>query len=153
MFLGIVATVLLNPKTVTVMEFEHRVLKVVSSVDKTRIYKKLSKDKRTLVLQPLSQKLEGNLVVMTTGGTYNFDFQLNGKPHRSIYVVNGEEDSQFEVKVDKLAYSIHTSSTSVLLTNKLRNKIIVNSQEIEGGGSKVFPMGPPIFIQNERVFQ
>lgn len=152
MFLGVVATIVLNPSKVTVLDFEYRVLKVVSSVDKSTMFKELSRDKKTLVFQPKSKNINGNLVVMTTGGNYNFDFRLGENAHRSIYIKNGEIDNNYKTSVVKKDYSIRESSTSIIFTNLSKKSVSVNGTELRPKSNIVLPKGPPVFLNNKRVF-
>ncbi|OUS00319.1 hypothetical protein A9Q84_00265 [Halobacteriovorax marinus] len=150
MFLGVVATLVLNVKQVTVVDFEHRIKKIATSIDKTRLFKKLSRDKRTLILQPLSKDIEGNLVVMTSGGTYNFDFK-HGNAHRSVFIKNGKNDKNYIRYKESSDYILHKSSSSILITNKNKAILDINGQKIRYKKSYAYPLGPPIYLNGKRT--
>ena len=151
MFLGSIATVILNPEIVTVLEFEHRVSKLHSSIPSSSIYKKISRDQRTVVLKPLVPNFYGNVVVMTDGGTYNFDLVNGSEPHRSISVVNGINDTKYSLEKSEQGIKYFFSSSSILVKNVSGKSVKINKKLFKEGDHLILAKGPPVFLNNKRV--
>lgn len=148
MFKGYAATVLLSTKVATTLLFPYPIEKAFTgwSSGDVELYK--SKDKKVLVLRSKTQMLNSNLVVITQGGTYDFNVKLDeNRPHAgSIQIVNGAQSTSFTLKKKTRDYKILEGQSTLYITTqkelKINNKLV--------NGQVIVPKGPPLYINGKR---
>ena len=109
-----------------------------------------SNNQKILIVQPLKEVGETNMVVVTSKG--HFQFKLKTVPednHQFVYVYHGEMNKTFIKKLETGEFRILEGDSSTLVQNKLDSPLIVNESEVVREGH--FSKGAPIFINNKRI--
>ena len=148
MFLGKAVKLFISTGIVTTLVFPSSIEQIIGGWNKTEVYKYLSKDRKTLVMKSLIEKLDTNLTVITSGGVYQFEISTNHKPHSFVEIVNGVGDFSFKLEKDSRDYSLLTSKSTVQVINKNSNAISVNGKKV--ADKVVLPKGSPVFINGKR---
>lgn len=154
LFLNSIASLFLNMSFVTVLTFEHPIDIHSYGSHQTDIYSKVSTDGKTLILKPLTKNIDTNMVVITSGGTYNFLLKVENskaKSHKFVAVKNGKHDSFFTKVKETRGYEIFEGEYSIRIKNKLATKLNINDKIIGSKELAHIPKGPPVFINGERV--
>jgi type IV secretory pathway VirB9-like protein len=153
MFSNTIATFFLNLSIVTVLTFNHPIDTLSHGLNKTDLFVRVSKDKKTLILKPLSQNIDTNMVVVTSGGNYNFNVKITddrSKSHSFIQIQNGDKDNSFALKKKTRQYEALEGKYTVQIINKSTSSLQVNGEILKSKANRFLPKGPPIFINGKR---
>ena len=109
-----------------------------------------SNNHKILIIQPLKEVTETNMVVVTR----NQHFQFKLKPstennHQFVYLYRGEINKTFIKKMETDEFKILEGDSSILIQNKQQNPLVVNEAEVIKEDH--FSKGAPIIINNKRV--
>lgn len=109
-----------------------------------------SNNHKILIIQPLKEVTETNMVVVTR----NQHFQFKLKPstennHQFVYLYQGEINKTFINKMETDEFRILEGDSSILIQNKQQNPLVVNEAEVIKEDH--FSKGAPIIINNKRV--
>jgi type IV secretory pathway VirB9-like protein len=149
MFLGKAVKLFISTGIVTTLVFPYSIEQIIGGWNKTEVYKYLSKDRKTLVMKSLIEKLDTNLTVITSGGgVYQFEISTKHKPHSFVEIVNGVGDFSFKLEKESSKYSLLTSKSTVQVINKSSKAISVNGKSVID--KVVLPKGSPVFINGKR---
>ena len=109
-----------------------------------------SNNKKILVIQPLKEVSETNMVVVTSEESFNLKVKLVDKDaHSFIYLYEGQINKSFVKKLETESFRILEGETSILIQNKEKHPLIVNGVSLERQG--YFSKGSPVVIENKRV--
>ncbi len=109
-----------------------------------------SNNKKILVIQPLKEVSETNMVVVTSEENFNFKVQIVDKEaHSFVYLYDGQVNKSFIKKLETDSFRILEGETSVLIQNKEKHSLTVNGVSLEREG--YFSKGSPVMIENKRV--
>jgi type IV secretory pathway VirB9-like protein len=109
-----------------------------------------SNNQKILVIQPLKDVPETNMVVITKDQHYQFKvITLEKQSHSFIYVYPGGINKTFIKKMETIDFRILEGDSSILVQNKKDAPMKVNERIIEREDH--FSKGAPLFINNKRV--
>ena len=110
-----------------------------------------SKDKKILVLKPLKNNFDSNLVVITKGGTYTFNLHIADQKSPLVYeVTEGEKGFSFySVKVTP-DYEILSAEKITLL--RLKSSRFKTVNDLPSKTEQYLPKNSKIKLDNEYIF-
>lgn len=109
-----------------------------------------SNNHKILIIQPLKEVAETNMVVVTTDQHYQFKIQTVAETgHHFIYVYQGAINKTFSKKLETTDFRILEGDSSSLIQNKLDFPIEVNGVQVIREG--YFSKGAPVIINHKRV--
>lgn len=109
-----------------------------------------SNNQKILVIQPLKEVSETNMVVITKEQHYQFKVKTVENGHHSfVYVYPGSINKTFVNKLETQDFRILEGDSSTLVQNKRDGPIKVNGRELER--EDYFSKGVPLFINDKRV--
>lgn len=109
-----------------------------------------SKNQKILVITPLKEVDDKNIVVITKDQHFQFKVKtVTHGHHPIIYVYPGLINKTFVKKLETSYFRILEGDTSMLIQNKTEGPIIVNDVKVEREDH--FSKGVPLFINNRRV--
>lgn len=153
MFLNTVALIYLSLTNVTVVKFDYPIISVASGKNKIDLYAMPTSDNRSLILKPLTEKLDTNITVATEGGVYVFDLKIdNERPHKLVVVKSGKADRFYQQVFSDSEKAIYEGEHTIQVVNKSSKNLKVNDITIRGNEKHTFPKGPPIIVNGERVY-
>lgn len=109
-----------------------------------------SNNQKILVIQPLKEISETNMVVITKDQHFQFKVKTVDKNHHNfIYVYSGMVNKTFIKKLETSEFRLLEGDTSVLVQNKLNRPLKVNDVTVER--EEHFSKGVPLFINEKRI--
>ncbi len=109
-----------------------------------------SNNKSMIVVQPLKEQLNTNMIVITKTNHFHFKIQTNGsKPHDIVYIYPGKVNTTFLKRLETEDFKILEGDSSVLLLNSSKSPMKVNDQIVER--EQYFSKGVPLFVNDHRI--
>jgi hypothetical protein len=109
-----------------------------------------SNNQKILVIQPLKEIAETNMVVITKEQHFQFKLSTSDKYHHTfVYVYPGAINKTFVKKLETPDFRILEGDSSTLVQNKRDGPLRVNDKELEREDH--FSKGVPLFINGKRV--
>lgn len=109
-----------------------------------------SKSQKILVITPLKEIHEKNMVVITKDQHYQFKVKtVENEHHPFVYVYPGSVNKTFVKKLENQDFRILEGDSSTLVQNKRDGPITVNNITVEREDH--FSKGVPLFINGKRV--
>lgn len=110
-----------------------------------------SKDKKILVLKPLKNNFDSNLVVITKDGTFTFNLHTSDQKSPLVYeVLSGEKGFSFYSIKETSDYEILTSDKITLL--RLKNNKFKTVNDLASKTQQYLPKNSKIKLDNEYIF-
>jgi type IV secretory pathway VirB9-like protein len=150
---GKVSTVLLSMKIATVLTFNQPIKTVVVGGDGTALLAQTVNNERTLVIQPRKKAINTNLLVVTKDNQYNYFVKIDEKrPHSFINVVPAKSRGTTRTIKMTNSYEIREGQDFLIFKNRSRQTFTVNDERLKPGAKTILPIGAPVFLNSERVF-
>lgn len=109
-----------------------------------------SNNQKILVIQPLKEIDETNMVVITKDQHFQFKVRTLEKGHHPfIYVYPGTINKTFVKKLETSEFRVLEGDTSMLVQNKREESLKVNESNVDR--EEHFSKGVPLFINGKRV--
>ncbi|HXH74374.1 MAG TPA: TrbG/VirB9 family P-type conjugative transfer protein [Bacteriovoracaceae bacterium] len=109
-----------------------------------------SNNQKILVIQPLKEITETNMVIITKDQHFQFKLKTVDKGHHAfVYVYPGAINKTFVKKVETEDFRLLEGDSSVLVRNRKAGPIKVNDVLVER--DEYFSKGVPLFINSKRV--
>lgn len=109
-----------------------------------------SNNQKILVIQPLKEIDETNMVVITKDQHFQFKVRTVEKGHHPfIYVYPGTINKTFVKKLETSEFRVLEGDTSMLVQNKREDPLKVNESKVDR--EEHFSKGVPLFINGQRV--
>ncbi len=109
-----------------------------------------SNNQKILVIQPLKEIAETNMVVITKEQHFQFKVRPVEKGHHTfVYVYPGAINKTFVKKLETSDFRILEGDSSILVQSKRDGPLTVNDYEVKREDH--FSKGVPLFINGKRV--
>jgi redox-sensitive bicupin YhaK (pirin superfamily) len=109
-----------------------------------------SNNQKILVIQPLKEIDETNMVVITRHQHFQFKISTLEKRHHSfVYVYPGLVNKTFVKKLETSEFRILEGDSSLLFQNKQDRPVKVNNLSVKR--EEHFSKGAPLFINDKRI--
>jgi hypothetical protein len=109
-----------------------------------------SNNQKILVVQPLKEVSESNMVVITKDQHFQFKVNTVTKGHHVfVYVYPGMINKTFIKKLETADFRILEGDSSILVQNKRDGVLKVNDRMVDR--DKYFSKGVPLFINEKRI--
>ncbi len=133
----------------TTLVFEEPI-EYVSAGKQGDFYLHRSNNHKILIVQPLKEVGETNMVVVTRNQHFQFKIRpVAENNHQFVYVYRGEVNKTFVKKLETEEFRILEGDSSILIQNKLEAPLVVKESQVIKEGH--FSKGPPIIINNKKV--
>jgi type IV secretory pathway VirB9-like protein len=158
MFLNIFAPLIINDQFVTTLVFNESVQMPHTGVSNNKIFLQLSPDSKMLFIKSLGLQVETNLnVIGSSGYLYSFLVKSGDRPHTLVQVKDGVNESRSQRSFKRVKNSqgvrVEESRYVARVINKSKNKIQVNSRNLNINEKLYLTKGAPIFISGKRVYR
>lgn len=151
MFLNTICTLYLSSQYITTIRTVSPIEMAISGAnEKKELFKKVSKDGKTLILKAKDQALDSNMTVITTDGVFNFLIKTSKRPHKFVSLQYGRKSKNLVLKKETNYYSIFDGKTSQSIHAK--GQILVNGEVLNKNEKRTLPKGCPVHVDGRRVF-
>ncbi len=109
-----------------------------------------SNNQKILVIQPLKEVSDTNMVVITKDQHFQFKINTATKRHHTfVYVYPGMINKTFIKKLETSDFRILEGDSSILVQNKRDGVLKVNDRTVDR--DEYFSKGVPLFINEKRI--
>lgn len=110
-------------------------------------------NQKILVVQPLKDFLETDMIVITKEHHYQFKVRMpeskNESTHAFVYIHDGGINRSYVLKFENTELRILEGDTSTLIQNKTNKPILVNEKLVERENH--FSKGTPFIVNKQRI--
>lgn len=145
-----ISTLFVSTKFITTLTFDTPIQTLTYGGGRDELFFSKVNENKTLVIKPLTQRVDSNMLIVTEGGIFNFFVKFDHlNPHKFIKIKNGASESRYELIKKSKLFDLYSGKTSLRLVNRSKSPISVNQKTVSK--SIYLSLGTPIYINGKRV--